>query len=76
MPPVLILSEKAEGDVVDVDDEFLFLNAAAIESGTYRFGVIGHGSDTSITIESANHLPCVFQSAEWEGFFVLRSRRM
>jgi len=52
------------------------LGAAAIESGTYRFGVMGHGSDTSITIESDNHLPCVFQSAEWEGFFVLRSRRM
>jgi hypothetical protein len=52
------------------------LNVAAIESGTYRFGVMGHASETSVTIESDNHLPCVFQSAEWEGFFVLRSRRM
>ena len=52
------------------------LGAAAIESGTYRFGVMGHASETSVTIESDNHLPCVFQSAEWEGFFVLRSRRM
>jgi hypothetical protein len=52
------------------------LNVAAIESGTYRFGVIGHASETSVTIESDSHLPCIFQSAEWEGFFHLRSRRM
>ena len=52
------------------------LNVAAIESGTYRFGVIGNSSVTSVTIESDSHLPCVFQSAEWEGFFNLRSRRM
>jgi hypothetical protein len=52
------------------------LNVAAIESGTYRFGVIGHASETSVTLESDSHLPCVFQSAEWEGFFHLRSRRM
>lgn len=52
------------------------LNSAAIESGTYRFGVIGHASETSVTIESDSHLPCVFQSAEWEGFFHLRSRRI
>ena len=52
------------------------LSKAAIDSGTYRFGVVGHSTDTAITIESDSHLPCVFQSAEWEGFFVLRSRRM
>ena len=52
------------------------LSKAAIDSGTYRFGVVGHSTDTTITIESDSHLPCVFQSAEWEGFFVLRSRRM
>lgn len=52
------------------------LNKAAIDSGTYRFGVVGHSDETTITLESNSHLPCVFQSAEWEGFFVLRSRRM
>ena len=51
------------------------LNKAAIDSGTYEFGVIGK-SDTAITLESDSHLPCSFQSAEWEGFYVLRSRRM
>jgi len=52
------------------------LSAAAIESGTYRFGVLGHAGAVDIVLESDNHLPCIFQSAEWEGFFVLRSRRM
>lgn len=52
------------------------LNRAAIESGTYRFGVIGKSNSVSIVLESDNPLPCIFQSAEWEGFFVLRSRRL
>jgi len=52
------------------------LNQAGIDSGTYRFGVLGHGNETSITLKSSSHFPCVFQSAEWEGFFVLRSRRL
>lgn len=52
------------------------LNKAAIDSGTYRFGVIGHSGETNVILESDSHLPCAFQSAEWEGFYVLRSRRM
>lgn len=52
------------------------LNKAAIDSGTYRFGVVGHAGETDIILESDSHLPCAFQSAEWEGFYVLRSRRM
>ena len=51
------------------------LSKAAIDSGTYQFGVVGN-ADTEITIKSDSHLPCTFQSAEWEGFYVLRSRRM
>jgi len=38
--------------------------------------VLGHAGAVDILLESDNHLPCIFQSAEWEGFFVLRSRRM
>jgi hypothetical protein len=52
------------------------LNQAGIDSGTYRFGVLGHGNETDIVLKSSSHFPCVFQSAEWEGFFVLRSRRL
>jgi len=52
------------------------LNQAAIDSGTYRFGVIGKAGDVDVVLESSSHFPCVFQSAEYEGFFNLRSRRM
>ena len=52
------------------------LNRAAIDSGTYRFGVMAHSDEVDIVLKSDSHLPCVFQSAEWEGFYVLRSRRM
>ncbi len=52
------------------------LNRAAIDSGTYEFGVMANSSNSSIVLKSSSHLPCVFQSAEWEGFYVLRSRRM
>lgn len=52
------------------------LNKAAIDSGTYRFGVMAHSDEAEIVLKSSSHLPCVFQSAEWEGFYVLRSRRM
>lgn len=52
------------------------LNQAGIDSGTYRFGVLGHAGVVDVVLESDSHFPCVFQSAEWEGFFVLRSRRM
>jgi len=52
------------------------LNQAAIDSGTYRFGVLGKSTSTTVTLKSSSHLPCTFQSAEWEGFYVLRSRRM
>ena len=59
-----------------VGSEANILNKAAINSGTYSFGVVGNAEDTKITLKSDNHLPCNFQSAEWEGFFTLRSRRM
>ena len=52
------------------------LNQAGIDSGIYRFGILGHGNETDIVLKSSSHFPCTFQSAEWEGFFVLRSRRL
>lgn len=52
------------------------LSKAAIDSGTYKFGVLADSKATTITLESSNHLPCYFQSAEIEAFYVLRSRRM
>ena len=52
------------------------LNKVAISTGTYRFHVLGNSKNVNIELRSDSHLPCAFQSAEWEGFFVLRSRRL
>ena len=52
------------------------LGKAAIDNGTYKFGVLSDSKKTKITLESDNHLPCNFQSAEIEAFYVLRSRRL
>lgn len=52
------------------------LGQVAIENGTFRFGVNSNAKEVNIELVSDSHLPCSFQSAEWEGFFVLRSRRL
>lgn len=52
------------------------LNNVSISTGTYRFYVLGSSKNIKIELRSDSHLPCAFQSAEWEGFFVLRSRRL
>ena len=52
------------------------LNQVAIETGDFKFNVLGKASDVTIELKSSNYLPCFFQSAEWEGWFVMRSRRL
>lgn len=49
---------------------------ASIDSGTFRFPVLSKSDQVDIDIISDSFLPCVFQSAEWEGFYTLRSQRM
>ena len=45
-------------------------------SGTFKGGVMSNASNCNIIIENDEYLPCSFQSAEWEGFLNLRSRRV
>ena len=52
------------------------IGTVSIDSGTFSFPVLAKSTDITIELESESFLPCVFQSAEWEGFYVLRSRRM
>lgn len=52
------------------------LGSVAIETGEYRFPVLAKSSEVEIEIQSDSHLPAVFQSAEWEGYFVMRSQRL
>lgn len=49
---------------------------ASIASGTFRFPVLSKSDQVEIKIQSDSFLPCVFQSAEWEAFYTLRSRRL
>jgi hypothetical protein len=46
-----------------------------IESGTFRFPVLAKSDLVEIEVRSSSFLPCAFQSAEWEGFYTLRSTR-
>lgn len=45
-------------------------------SGTFKGGVMSKASNCNIVIENDEYLPCSFQSAEWEGFLHIRSRRL
>ena len=47
------------------------------QSKNLAMAIVSHfGDKTNITITNDTHLPCVFQSAEWEGFVVLRNQRL
>lgn len=46
-----------------------------IESGTFKFPVLAKSDQVEIEVSSDSFLPCAFQSAEWEGFYTLRSTR-
>ncbi len=52
------------------------LGSVPLDTGSYRFGVLANSKNALIEIESDSHLPCAFQSAEFEAEFVVRSRRL
>ena len=47
-----------------------------IESGTFNIPIQARNTDFTCAITSDSHLPCHFVSAEIEGFYFRRSRRM
>ena len=47
-----------------------------VKDGSIKIGVQSQAKETAITITNSSHLPSVFQSAEWEGFVVLRNQRL
>ena len=51
------------------------LGSVPLESGTFRIPVLAKNDQVTIELRNESHLPCAFQSAEWEGYYVLRSRR-
>lgn len=52
------------------------LGSVAIETGHYRFPVLAKSNEVEIEIRTDSHLPAIFQSAEYEGYFVMRSQRL
>ena len=52
------------------------LGKIPLGSGMFKFPVVSDGETTIIELTNATHLPCYFQSAEWEGFVTSRSSRM
>jgi hypothetical protein len=52
------------------------LGAIALATGEFRFPVWAENTKVTITISSDSFLPMHFQSAEWEGFYHSRSRRI
>lgn len=52
------------------------LNQPAISDGTFRIMVMANAAGLDVELISDSHLPCAFQSAEWEGFYQIRSQRI
>lgn len=52
------------------------LGAASLESGTFKFPVGTRSTGVRIRLMNDSPMPCRFMSADWEGTFVLRSKRM
>ena len=63
------------GRILGTPDNILG-QAAVVPEGSFAVGVQSKPETTKITITNDTHLPSVFQSAEWEGFVVLRNQRL
>jgi hypothetical protein len=63
-------SGKTVGGITNI------LNQPAISDGTFRINTMANAEGLHVELYSDSHLPCAFQSAEWEGFYRLRSTRI
>lgn len=52
------------------------IGSTNLEEGTHRFPVFGKNDRVGIELVNDTFLPCTFLGAEWEGFSVIRSRRL
>jgi hypothetical protein len=52
------------------------IGKVSIERGKFRFPLMGRNDQIEITLVNDTYLPCYFLSAEWEGFFTIRSKRL
>ena len=59
-----------------VSDSGHKLNNTPLDTGSYRFPVLSKSTEVSVKLKNDTFLPCIFQSAEWEGMWNLRSQYM
>lgn len=59
-----------------IDSNQSAFNSITLDTGAYKFGVLAKAENTQITLSNNSHIPCTFQSAEWEGVFTNRNRRV
>ena len=52
------------------------LGQASLASGSFRLSIMTNSKYASIVISSDSYLPCVFQSAEYEGFLTQKTQRI
>ena len=52
------------------------LSSPGIETGSFRVPVMAQNTDTKIELFSSSPLPCRVQSAEWEGWYHTRAKRL
>ena len=52
------------------------LGDVPIEAGKFKFPLMGHNTSVTIKLLNDSYLPSHFLSSEWEGFYVLRSKRL
>jgi len=58
------------------DADNLLGQPAVVTEGAFEVGVQSNAETTKLTITNDSHLPSIFQSAEWEGFVTMRSKRL
>jgi hypothetical protein len=61
---------------IEVGDQQVQLGSPGIRTGKFRVPVMTQNIDAGITITSTSPLPCRMQSAEWEGWYYSRARRL
>jgi hypothetical protein len=69
-----VKSAEFTGNILDTTS--VLDQANIIDNGSFEVGVQAQASQTDITITNDSHLPSTFQSAEWEGYIVLRNQRL
>jgi hypothetical protein len=54
----------------------LLVSRVSLETGKFKFPILSKSDEVKIELISESFLPLSFQSAEWEGYFTVRSRKL